>query len=63
MKYEYGALVGLHSGESLLCLEKTMFQRHFLTQILPGLGRVRTPVSALTNRLRIFQLAKQFVVS
>jgi len=64
MKYEYGALVKLHSQESPMCLEKTMFQRQlFLPQILPGLGRVRTPVSAVINRLRAFQLAKQFVVS
>ena len=29
VKYEYGELVELHSQESPICLEKTMFQRQF----------------------------------
>ena len=39
MKYDYGALVELHSLESPICLEKTMFQRHFFLHLtLSGPG-------------------------
>jgi hypothetical protein len=64
MKYEYGALAELRSQESPMYLEKTMFQcQFFLPQTLPGLSKVRTPVFAVTSRLRTFKLAKEFVIS